>query len=124
MNPSYRLKYLLPIILKPAPLTIMTKISLDIDEKVLALVQEHARETGTTVEGLIVEHLQAIAWENSPERAELAAQARKELVRLSEDRRRAWPWVDMESRRYVRRSPVRQGCHFARSGAGIGAPSP
>ena len=35
----------------------MAKIWLDIDDKVLALVQQHAREIGITVEGLIAEHL-------------------------------------------------------------------
>ena len=74
----------------------MAKISLDIDDNVLALVQQHARETGITVEGLIAEHLRGIAWENSPKRAELAAQARKELVRLSEESEArlgpGWKW--------------------------------
>lgn len=63
----------------------MAKISLDIDDKVLALVQQHAREAGTTVEAIVAEHLKALAWENSPERAEIAARARKELVRMSEE---------------------------------------
>jgi hypothetical protein len=63
----------------------MTKIALDIDDKVLALVQQYAAEIGTTIEAIVVEHLRGIAWENSPEREELAARARKELVRMSEE---------------------------------------
>ena len=59
-------------------------------------MQQHAREIGITVEGLVAEHLKGIAWENSPERAELAAQARKELVRLSEESEArlgpGWKW--------------------------------
>jgi hypothetical protein len=44
----------------------MTKISLGIDEKVLVLVQEYARETGTTVEGLIVEHSKPLRGRTTP----------------------------------------------------------
>ncbi len=63
----------------------MAKISLDIDDKVLALVLAHAREVGTTLEAIVAERLRAIAWENSPEREELAARARRALVRMSKE---------------------------------------
>jgi hypothetical protein len=73
----------------------MVKISLAVDDKVLAPVLQHARETGTTVEAIVAEHLKALAWENSSERAELATRARKELARFSEispARMGSWKW--------------------------------
>jgi hypothetical protein len=72
--------------------TVMTRISFEIDDAVLALVEQHAEDTPTSVEKIVTEHLEGLARQNDPERA---ARSRQELVRLSEEstaRMGSWKW--------------------------------
>jgi hypothetical protein len=72
--------------------TVMTRISFEIDDAVLALVEQHAEDTHTSVEKIVTEHLEGLARQNDPERA---ARSRQELVRLSEEstaRMGSWKW--------------------------------
>jgi hypothetical protein len=59
----------------------MTRITFEIDDDVLALVERHARTVNTSVERILKDHLTTIAKHNDIERQR---QARKELSQLME----------------------------------------
>lgn len=59
----------------------MTRIALEIDDDLLALLDRHAKAANTSVERILTDHLTMIAKQNDVERQR---QARKELLQLME----------------------------------------
>ena len=101
--------------------TVMTRIFFEIDDAVLALVEQHAEDTHTSVEKIVTEHLEGLARQNDPERA---ARSRQELVRLSEESTGPNGLVEMEPRGCVRGAHLLEERPFTRSGARLEPPSP
>ncbi len=61
----------------------MTRITFDIDDDVLALVERHARAANTSVERILKDHLTMIAEQNDVERQRRASKEAEDIARLA-----------------------------------------